>query len=260
MNTKRNISRLLSIIFLVLTSVTAFPQVTIFGDSLSCEGETIRLFAMGPESYVDEGGVPIIGVGDLLCTDGSTVKPDDYASSGKTAMGVVFYVDTTGAHGWAASLRTPGGNGCIWNNKSNVTNLPDIDNYEEALADTCGMANTIAIKDYYGENFDDCPAVYRCYYYNHNTGQVGNVHYGWYLPAIGQLRKLYSVIHFINPSIAIAGGTQIPTNKNGMHAPWWLWSSTENSDINSWTVNDFGWVFYVQKNSNAASCRAVISF
>ena len=53
MNTKRNIYRLLSMFFLVLTSVAGFPQVTIFGDSLSCEGETIRLFAMGPESYVD---------------------------------------------------------------------------------------------------------------------------------------------------------------------------------------------------------------
>lgn len=42
--------------------------------------------------------------GDVLCTDGSTVKAADYAGGSKTARGVVFYVDTTGQHGWAVKL------------------------------------------------------------------------------------------------------------------------------------------------------------
>ncbi len=53
MNAKRNIFRLLSVFFLLLTSVAAFPQVTIFGDSLFCERETIRLYAMAPDSFID---------------------------------------------------------------------------------------------------------------------------------------------------------------------------------------------------------------
>ena len=34
-----------------------------------------------------------VSIGDILCTDGSTVKPEQFASSGKTAEGIVFFVD-----------------------------------------------------------------------------------------------------------------------------------------------------------------------
>ena len=45
-----------------------------------------------------------VNIGDILCTDGSTVRPDEYALSGKTAQGIVFYVDNTGQQGWAVNL------------------------------------------------------------------------------------------------------------------------------------------------------------
>ena len=43
-------------------------------------------------------------IGDILCTDGSTVKPNEFAQSGKTAKGVVTFINESGEHGWAISL------------------------------------------------------------------------------------------------------------------------------------------------------------
>ena len=45
-----------------------------------------------------------VSIGDILCTDGSTVKPEQFASSGKTAEGIVFFVDGENRLGWAVSL------------------------------------------------------------------------------------------------------------------------------------------------------------
>ena len=47
-----------------------------------------------------------VHIGDILCTDGSTVSLDEYAASGRTAEGIVFYVDKSGEHGWAVNLHT----------------------------------------------------------------------------------------------------------------------------------------------------------
>lgn len=106
--------------------------------------------------------MPVVGVGDLLCADGTTVKPDDYASSGKTAMGVVFYVDTTGVHGWAASLRTPGVYGCVWNNGSarlRFINMSGevgvkVNNFEGKIID-CSIINDLAGFENYCCKFAD---------------------------------------------------------------------------------------------------------
>ena len=43
----------------------------------------------------------VVFVGDILCTDGSTVRVNEFAASGKTALGVVYYVDNSGQNGLA---------------------------------------------------------------------------------------------------------------------------------------------------------------
>ena len=98
-----------SVVTLHLT-LTDPPQVTVTAtDDTVCAGDAVTLAAVvqNASAVVIPPPPPAVAIGDILCTDGSTVKPSEYASSGKTAMGVVFYVDNTGEHGWAVHLQDP---------------------------------------------------------------------------------------------------------------------------------------------------------
>ena len=52
-----------------------------------------------------------VHVGDIYCTDNTTVSPENFATSGKTALGVVFFVDNSQQHGWALALNDAGSGG-----------------------------------------------------------------------------------------------------------------------------------------------------
>ncbi len=58
-------------------------------------------------------------IGDILCTTGVYVSPVEFDDSGLEAMGVIFYVDATGQHGWAVALEDAGN--FKWSNDSYVT-------------------------------------------------------------------------------------------------------------------------------------------
>ncbi len=178
-----------------------------------CQGESATLSA-SPSSSSSAGSFtpPAIAIGDILCTDNSIVKPADWPVAGKTAMGVVFYVDNTKLHGWAVALKEF--SSVMWGPYSNLSqytiadNVPGIvngTNQTDPLVDENGMSNTISIRAKYGSNFVNCEAAYNCYYYNHITGTVGNTHQGWYLPAIGQLRKLWGKVPLINSTLTRIG-------------------------------------------------------
>ena len=44
-----------------------------------------------------------VHVGDILCTDNTVISHDAFASSGRTALGIVFFVDNTQQHGCAVA-------------------------------------------------------------------------------------------------------------------------------------------------------------
>ena len=166
-----------------------------------------------------------VSIGDILCTDGSTVRPEQFASSGKTADGVVFYVDASDSHGWVVSLDDQSSS-IKWSSENNYGyDIPDLDNYADArvaMHDLNGQENTSIIRNC--GNSSDFPAAWAVDY-----------DHGWYLPSAGQLRYLYSCAPEINTSLQIAGGTPLPYHDNC----YW-WSSTEFTEFHAYDMNTGG--------------------
>ena len=168
-----------------------------------------------------------VNIGDILCTDGSTVRPDEYASSGKTAQGIVFYVDNTGQQGWAVNLA----NETIethWVNQNHyydgydIPDLPNLHYSREAIFDLDGYRNTEIIRATH--EADWYPAAWAV-----------DFEHGWYLPAAGQLRWLIAYVNEVNESLRMVNGSPF------VHAsPNWYWSSTEQDAMHAFVVSDRG--------------------
>lgn len=219
------------------------PVVTITATSDTiCEGEAAILQAIVP------GGVPVfyvptVAIGDILCTDNSIVKPTDWPVPGKTAMGVVCYVDSTGEHGWAVH-RYDQATSLRWTPNGQNADVPDLTNYStalEAITDFDGYNNTLKIRA--AGNSTQYPAAYAV-----------DINNDWYLPAIGQLRIIYSEFVILNASLQIIGGSQFPMEMN-----YYYLSSSEHSEVYAWYVNYFGYVYPSLKN-NTGRVRSVRSF
>ncbi|MBP5662841.1 MAG: hypothetical protein J6X16_01035 [Bacteroidales bacterium] len=214
-------------------SISNMPEVSIAAtDSVICEGDSVTLQASASAVYI----VPAVAVGDILCTDGTTVKPDDFLASGKTAMGVVFYVDSTGVHGWAVHLHDQGQRVRWSNNTMDVPGVSNFDNFYQPgqYPDYAGYANTQSL--WVAGDSLMYPAAH-CVDFPH----------GWYLPDIGQLDMLYSEMPFLTPSLELVGGEPFPTNST-----WYYWSSTESAHEGpgyAWHVESNGRVDYCNKTS-----------
>ena len=185
--------------------------ITVTADTL-CEGDSVTLQAVADSFLI----VPPVAVGDILCTDGTTVKPAAFAASGKTAYGIVFHVDTTGAHGWAVHLHDVEGykQWGAYNTAgadSDIVSLSNIETARAAITDFNGYGNTLQIRN--AGDASVYPAAWSVDFDN-----------GWYLPAAGQLSLLFGNIVTINQSLQTVGGTTFP-----MDAVFYYWSSTEYS-------------------------------
>ena len=151
-----------------------------------------------------------VHIGDILCTDGSTVRINEFPSSGKTAMGVVYYVDPSGQNSLAVNLyddevNTPfGGYGDDFP-------LPDIDESRKAIYDFDGYYNTETLRNMFGGAYF-YPAPWSVDFEN-----------DWYLPAAGELRLLYNQILVVNNSLAAIGATPLYEDTDN------YWSSTERT-------------------------------
>lgn len=153
-----------------------------------------------------------VAVGDILCSDGQILTTSTYPSSGATAIGVVFYVDGTGQHGWAVALQDAGS--FTWGANGSDTPLGNYTNKREAIYDLDGYENTRVVR----EHSTDHPAFYALDFES-----------GWYLPAIGQLNYLYGNLVEVNTSLERVNGTPFE-----MDGDWRYWSSTEFSSYYAW--------------------------
>ena len=183
----------------------------------------LLLFAILFPSIINWGQT--VSIGDILCTDGSTVKPVQYASSGKTAWGVVFHVDATDTHGWAVALNNQSSS-IKWCSNDyygyDIPELPNFENARTAMHDLDGYTNTGIIRNV---DFDFAfPAAWAVDYDN-----------DWYLPSAGQLRYLFSCAPEINASLQVVGGTELPYHSNR----YW-WSSTEFTECHAYDMNTGG--------------------
>ena len=167
-----------------------------------------------------------VKIGDILCTDGSTVSAADFPSSGRTAEGIVFYVNENG-HGWAVSLECQAVS-THWvasDHYYEMFDIPGLDNFEysrAAIYDLDGYSNTEIIRNAHGADW--YPAAWSVDFNN-----------GWYLPAAGQLRWLMAYINEVNNSLAAVQGTLFIFDH-----PRWYWTSTERGPAHAIVVSQTG--------------------
>jgi hypothetical protein len=134
-------------------------------------------------------------------------------------MGVVFYVDDTGQHGWAVSLQDEPTT-YIWGLLLSL-DIPDLMSYSNAfttMGDLDGYQNTAAIRA--SGTAAQYPAAYHV-----------DFEHGWYLPAAAQLYRIYATLGIVNNSLQAVGGAVFP-----MDSEWSYWSSSEKSPYEAWAL------------------------
>ena len=149
-----------------------------------------------------------VSVGDLLCVQGSDtliVHPENYIDG---AIGVVFYVDETGKHGWALHPQTQSNN-IYWSWKNELPwGLTGWESIRDAIYDLDGYDNTGFIRAASQNDHSSYPCAWAVDY-----------EHGWYWPALGQLNILYGSALKVNESLQLIGGEL-------MYGSWVYWSSS----------------------------------
>lgn len=206
----------------IILQLIVSPEVSIqilATDSMICTDTPIDLYALGKNSSFSTTTIPAVAIGDILCTDNTTVKPEKYNVSEKTAKGIVFWVDKSGLHGWAVN---PRGSGTSQLSFGRDITVPACHNrIYEALSDTSGHLVTSMYRQ--AGDASQYPAAWLADFDN-----------GWFIPAFGQLARLYAATPEINASLGLIYGEKLPNpyiylttthNRNG--------SSTERGGINN---------------------------
>lgn len=176
-----------------------------------------------------------VSIGDILCTDETIVSRQEYPNSGKTALGIVFFIDVSDSHGWAVALKNQASS-IQWSSESyygyDLPSLPNYENARVAMHDLNGKDNTEIIRN---EGFSNAfPAAWAVDFDN-----------GWYLPSAGQLRYLFSYCPEINASLQVVGGTTIPYWEHN-----YFWSSTEFTGFHAYDMNTGGSLGDYVKDNN----------
>ena len=145
---------------------------------------------------------------DIVCSDGSVVRYDDYKSQNKTASAVVFYVNNDGqgqGRGYAVCLNEIG-------SVAFTDSLGVKQGTSCSTTDYDGNSNTYALFNANRIYSPMAKAVseYLCY------GQSA------YVPSVAQIQLLYAAKSTINTYLKNCGGTELPSTPNG-----WYWTSTE---------------------------------
>lgn len=208
-----------SIVTLYL-GVYPIPDVKVLAsDEVVCDGKVVQLQTLPKNASGIDSLPPQINIGDILCTDKSIIKPKDYVASGKTATGIIFWVNKSGKHGWVINLRNQC-SGCSWMSNTAIpfpkTTKLHLD-HQTAVADTFGYRNTAEVIGYK----DIAPSEVL------NSIDFDN---GWYIPTVSQLNLIYSAIPYLNASLTIVSGTGIGYGRK-------FWSSTQQNPYNNWVLN-----------------------
>lgn len=189
------------------------PKVEIsLRDSMLCVGRELTLIPKIDGNRSRKR----VAAGDILCKDSTVVTSADFAASGKEACGVVFWVDQTGEHGWAADV-WEADEAMAWGTGVTPPFKPVSSRAVDAMMDWDGLKNTQAVL---------------------NTGSlegytaIRTVTYapGWYLPSAAQLRVLFNERLLVNRSFAIVGGKPLLAGVDG------YWSSTFGASTHFWEV------------------------
>ena len=158
-----------------------------------------------------------IDVGAVFCDVGNILYSDKKCylegfAAGKTPIGVVF--DSQNRK--AIALEKPSLLKWAVNRGFNIPGISDMDK-PQALQDFNGKTNTAAIKAY-NSDLSDFPAAKYVYNYKTTGTNVGD----WYLPALGELYKVYQNQYAINKTLLSLGKSELPSDRE-------YWSSSEPS-------------------------------
>lgn len=208
-----------STLSLALTILPSPEIKMVRSDSVICEGEEIELYVQDMKQLPEEDPGPFVAVGDIYCTDGSILRPANYATSGKTAEGVVFWVDESGQHGWIVHKENQCED-CSFVTGEGIA-LPEgigTDADDQIVTDTAGYHNTRIFWE--SGRINDFPAIRSIPF-----GQ------GWYLPASKQLLILAGNLFSVDGSLEMIGGKIFAPAENREY-----WSSTQYEKGNGvWT-------------------------
>jgi hypothetical protein len=181
-----------------------------------------------------------IKVGDILCTDGNIVPVKDFATSGKTAEGIVFWISSDRTHGWAVHINwwmaEWGESGII----SGVTNSSTTGHW--GYLDTNGYKNTKALRNRGSSSI--FPAAW-----------VMDFDRGWFLPAITQARILWGTMTSIEQSFVAAGKLMSPS---ALYSTFW--SSTQAGVDKAYKVMGEGDTDYSEDRENTGMVRPIKCF
>lgn len=149
-----------------------------------------------------------VRIGDLLCVHGNDttfVHPENYTDG---AIGVVFYVDESGEHGWVLQPEITAEN-IYWSYLDELPwGLTGWNSVRESLYDLDGYSNTEFLRAASPIDHNMYPGAW-----------VVDFEHGWYWPAIGQLNILYANALIVNQSLQMIGG-------DALFGRWHYWSSS----------------------------------
>ena len=213
-------------------------------DAEICLGDTVSLSVsatLSSEGVRDTLLRRVARPGDVLCADGSILPVDSFLISGKSAKGIVFYVDETGFHGRAVAL-TEVQRMVVYANPPFVLRQPIIKD-TVAIRDWDGESNTLILRAldaaYNDVSFSsDATAVSYCYYFNHNTLAADGEWHGWYLPSYGELSLMQSNVWEIRQTLNKL------CQQNSAFKPfgnYYYWSSTARDANRFWLISFAGW-------------------
>lgn len=207
-------------------------------------------------------GTFVASVGDIYCTDGTILKPTYTLNSsgiiiatlpggipsGKTAQGIVFYVDSSPTTGYFLIMGKVTSNSLQpWFNPAYDFPLANITTLASAMADFNGKNNSTSLNtQFYAwhaanpgvwcEGWDNDNPVPYALNYNTPSGTLGD----WYLPAAGELYKVWEVYPQMDACardilgwISGSGSTMFPKN--------FYWSSTEYDANNVWGLDTYSY-------------------
>ncbi len=195
-------------------------------ESLVCPFDSSKYFCVeaGDSAAGDQPGM-------ILYSDGS-ISND--VVSGKTAVGVVAYVDKN--RRFAVALEESSST-LEWSTPSyeNLSCLTDYSNQADAQTDFKGADNTSCIVNYNSSNHH--PAAEYCNSYKPVSSGTGSS--GWYLPGAGELYAISSNHEAINFGLQKLSKTRLQND--------YYWSSSEYT-----SDSYYAWVVYLSDGSMAS--------
>ena len=150
-----------------------------------------------------------MNVGHILCTDGKTMSYEDYQTSGKQAIAVVFSInqrEEMEGNGYAVYLWDIAPEAFADSMGVNQKTSADLSAYD-------GNTNTFALYSAKNVRSPLAMSVVDLWRYGQSA----------YIQSVAQMRLLYHAKDAINPLIVKCGGTPIPDEDDDC----WYWTSTE---------------------------------